>query len=796
MFSPGELGKLALACASELARHGWPRFFDKQQQYHSISSSVRSLPHPFAPMLHRYATRGVPAPSIAPPWSRQQKDMAALRGPHPSAAYVYDDFLKQEMVDMARMGYWMVLPYSSVRDLPQLKIAPCGVVPQRDRRPRTIIDYTYNGVNQSSLALAPVHSMQFGNALQRILQRLAYCNTAFGPPLMAKIDLADGYYRIPLSAQASLNLAVVLPSDGLEDPIIGLPLSLPMGWTDSPPYFCSFTETCADLANTVTHNSFDHPFHYALQTTTAEPPPSFLDTAIFPMNIAPPAEPLSHTDVYIDDFMVLAQYPTQESTINNVLQHLHGMFQDDVHSPRRPIVSVSKVEKGEAAFSTRKRLLGWEVDSAALTIQLPAHRHERLSSLLNRFILQRHTTRRQWQKLLGELRSMTLALHSSQHLFSALQHQLNSSGPRFRISQLSKRALADWQVMARQLVSHPVSITSLVPHAPHYVGATDASLQGMGGFWLPTVLTHDTQPCAWRSPFPTGIQNALVTQQNRTGRINNSDLELAAAIMGHATQHLHTKTPPYTNTYLATDNSATQAWITKGSVSTDKPPAFLLRLLAQHCRLWNARLSSVFVNGTTNTIADLLSRSFHLTDDQLLRRLQSLVPTKQPWQLVTPPTPLVSQVNWAILSKLPGSEYQLPESPATTQPGHPGRSSVTPSIKTLGSCPLRTHCPSYKSMLPDTEWDRLLPRDLQLKLAQWQQPFVPWARRSPHWATGTPGCRTLENWTSGYIANYRPIAKPTLRHSGSNQYLYRSSTRPSTYATSPLSHTTTPLATC
>ncbi len=28
---------------------------------------------------------------------------------------------------------------------------------------------------------------------------------------MAKIDLADGYYRIPLSPQAALALAVVLP---------------------------------------------------------------------------------------------------------------------------------------------------------------------------------------------------------------------------------------------------------------------------------------------------------------------------------------------------------------------------------------------------------------------------------------------------------------------------------------------------------------------------------------------------------------------------------------------------------
>jgi hypothetical protein len=275
------------------------------------------------------------------------------------------------------------------------------------------------------------------------------------------------------------------------------------------------------------------------------------------MNIAPPPDPLSHTDVHINDFMVLARWPTQDSTLNNVLPHLHNMFEDDAHSPRHPLVSVSKVKKGDAAFSTRKRLLGWEVDSAALTIQLPSYRQERLCSLLQQFILKHHTTWRQWQQLLGELRSMTLALHSSQHLFSALQHQLYSKGPRFRISQLSKLALTNWQVMAQQLTTHLVSITSLVPHAPHCVGATDASIQGMGGFWLPTILTHNTQPCAWRSPFLNNIQSILVCNANKLGKINNSDLELATAIMGHATQHHHTNSPAYTNTYLATDNSAT-----------------------------------------------------------------------------------------------------------------------------------------------------------------------------------------------------------------------------------------------
>jgi hypothetical protein len=54
---------------------------------------------------------------------------------------------------------------------------------------------------------------------------------------MAKIDLADGYYRVPLSPEAALQLAVCLPPDGDGEPLLGIPLSLPMGWSLSPPTF-------------------------------------------------------------------------------------------------------------------------------------------------------------------------------------------------------------------------------------------------------------------------------------------------------------------------------------------------------------------------------------------------------------------------------------------------------------------------------------------------------------------------------------------------------------------------------
>jgi hypothetical protein len=53
-----------------------------------------------------------------------------------------------------------------------LKLAPCGVIPQRERRPRPIMDYSFNHINQLSLPTAPMAAMQFGHTLQRLLQRI------------------------------------------------------------------------------------------------------------------------------------------------------------------------------------------------------------------------------------------------------------------------------------------------------------------------------------------------------------------------------------------------------------------------------------------------------------------------------------------------------------------------------------------------------------------------------------------------------------------------------------------------
>ena len=150
---------------------------------------------------------------------------------------------------MVHKQFWVVLPVDAVLQLEELQLSPLGVVPQHKRQPRVICDYTYYGVNQDTEPTAPPEAMQFGHALPRILFHLAHSNPAYGPVYVGKFDLADGFYRIPLAPKSSAPLVVLLLQQKGHPQLVALPLTMTMGWMESPPAFLGATETIANLAN-------------------------------------------------------------------------------------------------------------------------------------------------------------------------------------------------------------------------------------------------------------------------------------------------------------------------------------------------------------------------------------------------------------------------------------------------------------------------------------------------------------------------------------------------------------------
>jgi hypothetical protein len=145
--SADRLGKY-ITCAESayLLSSSWGDFIQRQRGDPEIPSNVQALPHPAAPLLSRIAKHGVPVLLQSSPWSDEQKHTAILRGSHQSAK-LETNFLRDEMADMVAQHFWTVLPYQHVQHLPTLRLSPMGVVPQRDRRSRPIVDYSFSQVN-------------------------------------------------------------------------------------------------------------------------------------------------------------------------------------------------------------------------------------------------------------------------------------------------------------------------------------------------------------------------------------------------------------------------------------------------------------------------------------------------------------------------------------------------------------------------------------------------------------------------------------------------------------------------
>jgi hypothetical protein len=235
--------------------------------------------------------------------------------------------------------------------------------------------------------------MQFGRALHRILRVILKAHPRFGPVYMCKIDISDGFYRVWMLPVDIPKLGAVLPTMEGEEPLIGFPLALPMGWVNSTPYFCAATEIICDLANTIikAHNTFKvHPLDDVSETPVPPQSPMPRSCAAPSKLMALPeavrvpvadqaTRPVASHDVYVDNFISMAQgYSKRRRQVKRSLfEALDSVFRPLLstdHPDRQEPTSVKKMQKGDGTWATHKLVLMWTLDSAAKTIQLPPHR--------------------------------------------------------------------------------------------------------------------------------------------------------------------------------------------------------------------------------------------------------------------------------------------------------------------------------------------------------------------------------------------------------------------------------------
>ena len=218
-------------------------------------------PHlrPFsATLLQSYVEEGIPV-NTGPPWLRKALDEAIYNGPHASAcAPDMVSFIRGELRRRIQDGFSILLSAEDAVRLfgEQLKLSRRAAVPQAQRQPRLILNWSAPpeketpSVNDTTDREIAPESMQFRRALPRILQVIWEADPAEGPVRVSKLDVTDAYHRGTLKPSQVGAFAYIVPSLPDDDAIlICINLLLPMGWVDSPKFFCAFSETLTDVAN-------------------------------------------------------------------------------------------------------------------------------------------------------------------------------------------------------------------------------------------------------------------------------------------------------------------------------------------------------------------------------------------------------------------------------------------------------------------------------------------------------------------------------------------------------------------
>jgi len=741
-----ELSGMAADFAARLSATDFRRLVHSVRGRSDLHDDVRSVPHAAGSLLDRMRRVGVPVPLSTPPLDDIVRGAAIAYGSH-SSCDLNPEFLRSEMADFVRKGFWMVLPYSAVEGLAHLRLSPAGLVPQRDRRDRLIIDYTWSGVNPATVRLAP-DSMQYGRALQRTLQRIYDADPKHGPVHMLKVDIADGFYRVWLSAADIPKLGVALPPGPDGEQLVAFPLVLPMGWVESPPHFCAVTETVADLANDALARGDVPDTVHRLEAVAASPAPTYdVGEPAVPMRHNQPTRhgrPLAYIDVFVDDFLGLAnsnrghRNRVRRALLRALDSVIRPLDEDDSPERQEP-ASEKKLRKGDGSWATQKILLGWLVDSVRGTINLPPHRIERLHEMLAGFEGKRFVSLKSWRQLLGELRSMMVAIPGAEGLFSHLQAALVSSkGDRVRVTKSARDELSDWRWLASDISTRPTSIAEVVRKPTSIVQAVDAAKPGMGGVAFDLFRPDDGEPLLWREPFPQEVQDRVVSWGNPHGNVTNSDLEQAAVNAGHdvVAQHVDVR---HRTVGTASDNTPTVYWTLKGSVSWDAAVAYLLRLLALHRRFYRYSTTIMHLAGTINRMADDASRLWHLTDDAFLSHFETTYPQRRSWKLCRLRPAVTSSLICALSRKRSPPELYLGDQKGTRKSGPSGPASRPPSVSTPSCSRSPIPFPSCKSL--PVELETVVSPSTASRYAHVLLKGIcgPLARRSPGWATSTPG---------------------------------------------------------
>ncbi len=170
-------------------------------------------------------------------------------------------------------------------------------------------------------------------------------------------------------------------------------------------------------------------------------------------------------------------------------------------------------------------------------------------------------------------------------------------------------ALEGCRALLRESTNEPTRSWELVAGWPDYIGIVDASGHGVGGVVFGE-LSACTPVVFWWE-WPDDIKQDIISLTNPTGRLTNSDLEMAGLVILWLVIEGVCHNLCEKRITLFSDNSPTVSWVTRLASKQSLVAEHLIQALALCLKAMHAcPLTPMHIEGKRNRIANVPSRLF------------------------------------------------------------------------------------------------------------------------------------------------------------------------------------------
>ena len=197
-----------------------------------------------------------------------------------------------------------------------------------------------------------------------------------------------------------------------------------MGWVESPPLFCTVTESARDLTQ-------------HLVDTNAELPPHQFESEMQIEHVprrARAVTPSKLLQVYVDDFCYAATESKDRDHIPQIRRAaIHGIHlyfpQPEVtgHVDGKQPISKKKCDLGNENFASLKEMIGFLFDGIKSTVQLPPAKAVAYIKETHQILRQKSVPLKDLQTLVGKLRHASIILPAAQGFFTPINAAMRGS---------------------------------------------------------------------------------------------------------------------------------------------------------------------------------------------------------------------------------------------------------------------------------------------------------------------------------------------------------------------------------